>query len=161
MTVSHNYGRTSFVSKNSKMATLAGLLLSIVAMSARADSIAIEGAWMRAVPPVSTNSAAYMMIMNASAKSDRILSASSPLAGAVEVHQMIHQDGLMKMLHVGSVEIPAGGHLQMAPTGYHFMMMNLKRVPKEGETVPMTIRFKQAGALTIQLPVKRSAGMSH
>ena len=72
-------------------------------------------------------------------KNSKLVSASSPLTPAVEVHEMAMQDNVMKMRQVPAVELPAGKSVELKPGGYHVMLMDLKQQVKEGVTVPLTL----------------------
>jgi periplasmic copper chaperone A len=41
------------------------------------------------------------------------------------------------------------------------MLTNVKAPFKEGETVPVTLQFEKAGAVTLDLPVQKGAGGEH
>jgi copper(I)-binding protein len=69
----------------------------------------------------------------------RLVSASSPVAGVVELHEMAMNKDVMKMRAVPGNDIPAGKGAELKPGGYHVMLMNLKSQMKEGEVVPITL----------------------
>ena len=58
--------------------------------------IMIHNPWVRAVPPVSETSAAYMMLMNHGDKDDQLLSVKSTIAKVVEIHNVKKENGVMK-----------------------------------------------------------------
>lgn len=72
------------------------------------------------------------------AKDTKLVSASSPLAPAVEVHEMAMKDNVMSMRQVPAVALPAGKDVELKPGG-HVMLMDLKQQVKAGETVPLTL----------------------
>jgi copper(I)-binding protein len=107
--------------------------------------IKVENAWLQAVPPVAEATAAYMRIRNLSQSPLKLISASSPIAAKIEPmittrHQRNGQE-VMGMESVESLEIPAGGILELKPGGDHLMVMGLTSHPKEGERVKLTVRF--------------------
>jgi hypothetical protein len=69
-----------------------------------------------------------------------LVSATSPVAGKVEIHEMAMQGNVMKMRAVSGLELPAGKTVQLAPGGYHIMLMDLKQPLKKGDTVPITLK---------------------
>ena len=79
--------------------------------------IMIHNPWVRAVPPVSETSAAYMMLMNHGDKDDQLLSVKSSIAKVVEIHNVKKENGMMKMYPVKFVEIPAGKTQELKPGG--------------------------------------------
>ncbi|MFN8040609.1 MAG: copper chaperone PCu(A)C [Acidimicrobiales bacterium] len=62
--------------------------------------------------------------------------------------------GAMGMQEVSSIEIPAGGSVQLKPGGYHIMLMELAAPLKKGETVAITLTFEKGGNQTVQAQVK-------
>lgn len=116
-------------------------LASLSATSAHAQ-VTVKDAWARATVPAAKASGAFMRIES---KTDaRLVGVSSPV-GMAELHQMSMQDNRMSMAHVEAIELPAGKAVQLAPGGYHVMLMGLKRQLKEGETVPLTLVVEQKG----------------
>lgn len=120
----------------------------------------IEHPWSRAMPPVAPTAAAYFVVHNKGSDADRLLSASTPVAGKAELHEHIHADGLMKMQQVQNVTIPAGGEVKFEPMGYHVMLFNLKQQAKDGERFPLTLTFEKAGAVEVEIAVQADAPVS-
>lgn len=118
--------------------------------------IAVDDAWVRATPPGAPTGAAYFTLRNGG-EADRLVGASTPAADKAELHEHVHQDGLMKMRHVQAVELPADGEVRFQPMGYHVMFFGLKQPFAEGSEVPLTLRFEHAGELELQVPVRREA----
>jgi copper(I)-binding protein len=91
----------------------------------------------------------------------KLVSASSPVAGVSEVHEMKIDGDVMKMRAVPALDLPAGQTVELRPGGYHVMLMDLKTVLTKDSTVPMTLTFVDAkGAqsrLEIKLPVATTA----
>ena len=79
------------------------------------------------MPPSQTTTAAYMTITNNSSKEAVLVSASSDIAGAVEIHQMSDMNGMMKMAMVSNMHVPALGKVILQPGGFHIMLINLKK----------------------------------
>ncbi|MFN3734353.1 copper chaperone PCu(A)C [Comamonas testosteroni] len=109
---------------------------AMLAASAHAH-VTVKDAWVRATVPQQKATGAYMQLL--AAQDSKLISASSPLTQAVEVHEMAMQDNVMKMRQVPSVELPAGKTVELKPGGYHVMLMDLKQQLKEGDTVPLTL----------------------
>ncbi|CAM5601288.1 Copper chaperone PCu(A)C OS=Streptomyces alboniger OX=132473 GN=CP975_17300 PE=4 SV=1 [Streptomyces alboniger] len=55
-----------------------------------------------------------------------------------------------------SFGVPAGGELKFASGGNHLMLEKLKRKPKQGEKVAMTLHFRTSDPITIEVPVKEA-----
>lgn len=121
----------------------------------------VDHPWARATPPVAPTAAAYFIIHNKGAAADRLLGAETAAAGRVELHEHVHQDGLMKMQHVQAVEVPAHGEARFEPMGYHVMLFDLKQPLAEGERFPMTLHFEKAGDLKVEIAVQKDAPQAH
>jgi hypothetical protein len=123
--------------------------------SAQIGQLSISQAWAAATPGGVTVGAGYLMISNAGAADDRLISASSPRAAKVEVHEMSMDGAMITMRKLDSLAIPAGGAATLAPGGTHLMFLDIKTPFAAGETVPVTLNFEHAGAVTLELPVRQ------
>ncbi|SKA32705.1 copper chaperone PCu(A)C [Consotaella salsifontis] len=136
----------------------AALALASTAASAhdyKVGSLHIVHPWARATAPSAEVGGAYMTIENKGKTADRLLGGSTPIAEKAEVHTMEMVDGVMKMHEVdGGLEIPAGGEASLAPGGYHVMIVGLKQPLKEGERVPLTLKFEKAGSVDVELAIE-------
>ena len=83
-----------------------------------------------------------------------LVSASSPVAGVVEVHEMVTQDGVMKMRAMPGLPLAPGKVTELKPGGYHIMLIGLKAPLVEGKLVPLTLTFAKAGAVKVELKVE-------
>jgi len=138
---------------------LAGLLFfSFHAVAQEKEKpIDIEDPWSRATPPGSTIAVGYMVIRNKSEDRERLLSASSPLARKVETHVTLKDGGIMRMREVPGYEVPGRGRVELKPGGAHLMLLDIKRPFKQGEKIPLTLRFERSGEMKVELEV-RAAG---
>lgn len=132
----------------------AGALALVVLMgsAAAAADIGVAAPWTRATLPGGAG-AAFMTIVNSGTTADRLVKASSPVAQVTELHTHLHEDGVMRMRAVPTIEIPAKADTRLAPGGLHVMLIGLKAPLTEGETVPVTLSFEHAGELTVTVPV--------
>lgn len=120
--------------------------------------ISVSGAWVRAVPPSSSVSAAYMTINNDSGEAAYLESAATTAARSAEIHLMASADGMMTMKMVDGVAIPAHGRVSLDPSGYHLMLIGLRKPLQPGASVKLALRFRDGRALTIAAPVRAEAG---
>jgi copper(I)-binding protein len=117
--------------------------------------IEIDNAWTRATPPGAKTAAGYMTIRNQSSLPDRLIGAASPLAARVEMHVHLHDGDVMRMRQVKGYDTPANGSLELKPGGAHLMFVDIKRAFKEGEKIPVTLRFERAGEMKVEFRVGR------
>lgn len=124
-----------------KTVLLAALSLPWVSHAAAMD---IEDGWIRAVPPVSSTTAGYLILHNRG-DTDRTLTAvSSPVAGAGEVHDMSPQeDGTRHMHHLPELVVPAGEAVVLKPGGKHLMLYQLQRPLEIGEQIEVCLAFAE------------------
>lgn len=131
----------------------------------RLGDLEISGGFARATPPGAEVGGGFLTIRN-DGSADRLVSASSPLAARVEIHEMAMQDNVMTMRPLpDGLALPAGETVALKPGGFHLMLMGLKQPLAEGETVPLTLTFEKAGSVDAALLVgkinARAAGGEH
>jgi len=135
------------------------LLVTFAAGSALAETykvgaLQIDQPWARATPASAPAGGGFLKITNTGTTPDRLVSASSPAAEMVQVHEMKMDGNVMRMREVEKgLEIPPGGSVTLAPGGYHLMMMGLKGPLRQGTDVPVTLVFEKAGKIDVQLSV--------
>jgi periplasmic copper chaperone A len=133
----------------------AALLLSAgpaIAHDYRAGDIEIGHPWTRATPPSARVGGGYLTLNNEGGSPDRLVGASSPVAGRVEIHSMDMTDGVMRMRRLpDGIAIPAGGTVELAPGGLHLMLVDLAAPIEENGRVPLTLQFEHAGPVEIEL----------
>lgn len=120
---------------------------ALAAQEYRANTLRIADPVAHATPPGARTAAVYLTVDNASNDSERLVRASTPVAGGVSLHQMAFDDGVMKMRAIPSVEIGPGGRLELKPDGYHLMLVDLKQPLRVGETFPLMLTFERAGTI--------------
>ncbi len=112
-----------------------------------ADALRIDHLVARATPPGARTGVVFMTVDNTGNESDRLIRASTPIAGGVAMHQMTFEDGVMKMRAVPSLEVMPGGRLELRPDSYHLMLLDLKQPLKVGEKFPLALTFEHAGTV--------------
>ncbi|MGA5894997.1 copper chaperone PCu(A)C [Streptomyces venetus] len=101
--------------------------------------------------PVSDEMAAgFFTVTNKGGAADELTSVTSDVAGQVTVHETT--GGAMR--EVKSLKVPAHGELVLESGGNHLMFEQLKREPKEGQTVSVELRFAHSGPVEVEMPVK-------
>lgn len=129
------------------------------AQDSKLGDLMLDHAWARATPGAAKNGAAFLIIHNQGSTDDRLLSAASDVAGRVELHNHINNNGVMQMRQVEAIEVRAGGMAELKPGSFHVMMMGLKAPLKEGESFPLTLTFEKAGSTTIDVQVESVGSM--
>ncbi len=121
----------------------------------RAGPLTITSAWSRETPPAAQASGGFLTVTNEGTSADRLIAAESGIAGAVELHEMSNENGVMKMQKVEQgLEIKPGATLTLKPGGYHVMFMGLKDRIKAGGSFPVTLVFEKAGRVPVEFKVE-------
>ncbi len=107
-------------------------------------------------PPTAAVTAIYLWITNRGSKADRLLAVSSPIAAKAEMHSTTTTGGIMRMRRVEAVDIPPGVSIRIEPGALHIMLQGLKQPLQPGSAFPLTLEFRDAGMLVVQVPVKTS-----
>jgi periplasmic copper chaperone A len=118
------------------------------------SQVEIAQPWIRATAPGAKTAAGYMTIRNKSAQPDRFVGGSSPVAAKVETHVHIKDGDILRMREVKGYDIPAKGSFELSPGGAHLMLVDLKRPLKEGEKVPLVLKFEKSGELKVDFEVR-------
>ena len=136
-----------------KRITLAALMFAAFPVMAQ---VTVKDPWVRATVSAQKATGAFMQIT--SAQDARLVEAKSPVAGVVEVHEMVMEKDVMKMRAVKGLDLPAGKTVELKPGGYHIMFMDLKQQMKEGTTVPVTLviegKDKKRSTVEVKAAVK-------
>jgi copper(I)-binding protein len=117
--------------------------------------VTVSEPWVRATVPQQKATGAFMKLQ--SAQDAKLVSAKSPLAGVVEVHEMAMDAGVMKMRAVDGLALPMGKAVDLKPGGYHVMLMDLKSQLKDGDAVPLTLTFETKDGKRQTMEVKATA----
>lgn len=120
-----------------------------------AETIIIKDAHIRAMPSGQTVTAMFLTLDNPSATTHSLVKVESNVSDAVELHEHKHENGMMKMGQVSSINIPKNGSVALATGGYHVMMIGLKQDLKIGEKVAMKLIFEDGSSLDIEPEVKK------
>ena len=136
-----------------RFVALAAALLPALA----AAQTTVTEAWVRGTVAQQTATGLFAQIR--SAQGGRLVAASSPLADAVEIHEMAMDGNVMRMRALpDGLVLPAGTSVVLQPGGLHLMLLGLKRPLAAGDTVPVTLvvegRDGQRERFEIQAPVK-------
>ncbi len=138
-------------------AAVALLGLATVALADEAGVKATD-AWARATT-ASAKTGGVFLTLSADDVTDRLVSASSPAAKIVELHETVNDGGVMRMRPVERLVVEDGQKVVLKPGGLHIMLMGLTRPLNRGETFPITLTFEKSPPVTATVTVQ-SAGAS-
>lgn len=140
--------------------------LALITLPASAQDYAvgdlhISEAWTRVMPHGHTMGGGYLEIRNEGERADRLVSAASPRAGRVEIHETTIVDDVMRMRELKEgLEIAPGGAAELKPGGLHLMFFDVETAFAMGEQIPVTLEFEHAGQVEIELDVRGRDGAS-
>ena len=135
---------------------LLALAASAMATAACAQTTAADP-WVRGT--VAQQKATGLFVELTSVQGARLVSASSPVATAVEVHEMAMNGNVMTMRALpDGLPLPAGKPVALKPGGHHLMLLGLKQALKAGDTVTVMLVIegadKKRETLEIKAPVR-------
>jgi copper(I)-binding protein len=116
--------------------------------------LTIADPWLRSNP--NGMGAAYMVI--SSPEDDELVAASvdPSIAGTVEVHEVVMQDGAMRMQEVAGVPLPAGEAVVLEPGGHHLMLLDMPAVLAAGTEVDVTLTLASGAEVTVTAVVREA-----
>jgi copper(I)-binding protein len=131
----------------------------VIAASAFAQNVTVTNAWVRATVQGQKATGAFMTVT--AKENSKLVAASTPVAGIVEIHEMKMDKDVMKMAALpNGLDLPAGKPFDLKPGGYHIMLMDLKLPLNKDVVVPLTLTFEDnAGKKSqqiVQVPVSTS-----
>ena len=138
---------------------LIALSIAMTANIAWAQSVSVADGWVRATVPGQKATGAFMKIT--AKDSAKLVSAASPSAGVVEIHEMKMEKDIMKMASIPSLSLPSGKTVELKPGGFHVMLMDLKSPIANNSKIPLVLHFQDAKGVKSQMDIQVEAGMPH
>jgi copper(I)-binding protein len=137
-------------------------LLAALAAGVAQAQVQVQEPWVRGMVEAQQTTGAFMRLT--SSRPAKLVGASSPAAGVVQIHRSTMDGGVMRMRPVESVDLPAGETVALRPGGYHVMLMQVKVPLQEGAMVPLTLVVETGGkraSITVQAPVRALTTPAH
>jgi hypothetical protein len=127
----------------------------------RQGGLFIHHPWARPTAGESKVGAVYLSVKNNGEQADRLKSASTPIAGKVEIHESTQDAaGVMRMRQVeGGLAIAPGATVELKPGGLHIMLIDLKQTLSEGQKAPLKLVFEKSGEVDVDIKVEKA--LSH
>lgn len=142
------------MNKKTLLNTCLATLLSLTSVSAMAEIITSD-AYVRAVPTGFENTAIFVKITNRNNSDVYLTKAASSVADNVELHNHVNNDGAMMMRPVDQIKIGGTQTVELAPGGYHIMLIDLKRDLEVGENIGVDLSFSDGTKVEFEAPVKK------
>lgn len=142
------------------LATALPVVHPAAARDVTSKGVTVASPWTRATPGGATVGAAFMELRTDKDVADKLVSASSPAAGRVEIHTHIMDGDVMKMRKIDSLPLKAGTMHLLKPMGDHIMLFDLKQPLKAGDKLPLTLTFEKAGPIAVEGTVEAAGAMA-
>lgn len=136
---------------------VAALVTLPAAATAGPGEVEITDAWIRALPPTQSTTAAYLTLHNRGAQPVVVRAGSAEGAGRLEIHTSREVDGLMRMQPLSTLQVPAGGSVALEPGGTHLMLLDLERMPAPGEARRLCLQPAGGEPVCVTAPVRKDA----
>ena len=120
-------------------------------------AVSFDETWVKAADTGMT--AGFGVLSNSSDGNITLVSAVSPAAPTMELHEMAMTDsGMVMRQKDGGFVVPAGESLTLEPGGLHLMFMGLTAPIKAGDEVPITLTFDDGSTLKVMSVAKPFTG---
>ncbi len=136
---------------NTTQRVCVAIAIASISLAVSAQTV-VKEAWVQGTVP--QQKATGMFAQITSTAGGKLVAASSPAAGVVEIHEMTMDGNVMKMRAIPGLDLPAGKAVDLKPGGYHVMLMGLKQPLKEGDTVAVTLVIEGKDGKRESVPVK-------
>ena len=139
---------------------LAALSLSLPAFAGTAaDEVHVNNPYVRAVPAMMKNSAAFMSLHNTGGVDHAIVAASTASAEVVELHTHTKDGNVMRMRRVDAITLKAGDTTVLQPGGLHIMLLGLTGALSPETSIDLELTFADGSRKAIVAPVRKVDGM--
>ena len=122
---------------------------------ARPAQPVFSGAWIRALPPGMKMTAGFGTLQNETAGDITLVGFSSPAFGDVSLHRTERVDGVSRMREVKHLSLAAGESVELAPGGYHLMLMMPAGPIEPGQSVAIRMHAEDGRSFHFEIPVER------
>lgn len=141
--------------KRALLPGILGLVVCSLATTAAAEaSLFAVDAYIRALPPGQTVTAAFMRVHNLSERERHLVEVRAPFAERAEIHEHSHHQGMMRMRRVMDVRLPAQTELAFKPGGYHIMVLGVRGKLDPGQKLPLELVFADGESLSVMATVR-------
>lgn len=134
---------------------LAGMLLAACSPPDVDSTLEFQEAWVRATPPGAMMTASFGRLINRTDASLEITAYTSPDYGDVSLHRTVIENGVSRMREAPELSIPPGGEIELAPGGYHLMLMLPTQASGQHERVVLYIEEAGGRRFSFEIPVER------
>lgn len=117
------------------------------------QQITITSAWSRETSPSAKNGAAYVSLENNGASDDKIVGVSVSIVRRAEIHNHLREDGVMRMVHLETLDVHSGSKIIFKPGGLHIMLFDLDEPLQAGQTFELVVDFENGSDVSTEVMV--------
>ena len=117
----------------------------------------IRKAWIRSAPPGAQTLAGYLVIKNTCKTGIKIVDVESRDFGMLMIHRSVLENGVSKMRDPGVVKIKPGASLKFEAGGLHIMLMQPRRIFKEGDKAGVRLVLADGRKVYSEFPIQKEA----
>ena len=115
-------------------------------------TVEVSGAICRPTPTGRQMTGCYLTL--SSTAEDRLVSATSPGANIVQIHESRMESNMMMMRQLEEgLPLPAGQAVTLEPGGNHLMLLGVKEPLVAGDTVALTLTFATSAPVEVTATV--------
>ena len=132
---------------------IAAALFLLGSQVARADLLIRDG-HVRAPIPGTTSTAAYMTLQNSGDEAVSVTGVTTAAAERATLHNSMNHNGMLHMMGMDSINVPAGSIVELKEGGMHVMLEGPAATLQPGTTVELTLHLADGTAVTTTLAVR-------
>ena len=117
----------------------------------------IDQAWVRLSPNKDTPSAGYFVVHGGDTAT-QLRGVLTDYALKVEMHESMNHDGMVMMMPVDSVDIPAKGTVAFAPGGKHLMLFGVNDTAISRGKMTLTFLLANGDRLLVDAVIRKPGG---
>ena len=136
----------------SRRFSLGVLALLCVASAASAVDVQVKNAWVRGAAEGQSTTPAYVDLRSDTAL--KLVGATCAWARRVEIRASELEEGLLVERTVRALDVAANAEFRLAPGGNYLALMDIQRAFGNGDLVPITLRFEDAGHIAHTVDLK-------
>lgn len=142
-------------SRRLSLAVVTALVLAAGALASEQQGLRFDEAWVRALPPGMKMTAGFGRLRNLSETPLELVGFSSPQFADVSLHRTETADGVSRMREVSSLQIGPGETVDLAPGGYHLMLMRPAADWSPEQPVVLQLQADDGTQFEFRVPVER------
>ncbi|MFT3893513.1 MAG: copper chaperone PCu(A)C [Anaerolineales bacterium] len=132
------------------------VLLFLLSACGSKKGIETHNAWMRPAAK-GENGSIYFELHNHGSEADELLSITTDVAQAAEIHESKMEGDVMKMDMLTSLPIKGFADVTFKPGGLHVMLVNVNKDFKLNDELEIVLHFKTHEDITVHVIVKDAA----